>query len=190
MRRARWVRSGLLVSLGLVAGLAIGGALAAGLYFGNRSSAATAALDEVKLRASATHGAESFAIATGAIDEEVEGLFMLDYLTGDLQVFAINPRTGALGGWFKTNVTAALPPEKGKKPSFLLVTGQVDWSSAQIAGNTRPATVLCWVADENTGNFAAFSFPWTRAVAAAGVTQAQQMFMVYKGKGRTLEIRE
>ena len=193
MRCARRVRSWLLMGTGLLVGLAIGGAMTAGVFIGRNAqpSSGVAALDEVRLKASASHGAETFAIATGAIDDEVEGLYTLDFLTGDLQVFAINPRTGTLGGWFKTNIATALPIEKGKKPSYLMVTGQMDWSNFQIpGGNARPAAALCWVVDANSGVFAAYSFPWTKAVAAAGATQAQQMALVYKGKARTLEIRE
>ena len=48
----------------------------------------------VPLHASATHGLERFAIATGLVDERVEALYFLDYLTGDLRAAVINPKTG------------------------------------------------------------------------------------------------
>ena len=190
MWRTRRFRSWLLVGAGLLIGLAIGGAMTAGTLIGMKSRPAATALDELRIKAMASHGAETFAIATGPIDEEVEGLFCLDYLTGDLQCFVLNPRTGKLGGWFKTNVAKDLPVEKGKKPSYLLVTGAMDWSNANIGGNTRPANALCWVADANTGVFAAYTLPWTKALAVSVVPQAQPMTLVYAGKARTLEIRE
>jgi hypothetical protein len=192
MWRARRNRSWLLAGAGLVVGLAIGGALAAGTYLGLTAgdNRALPALEELRLKAVASHGGEAFAIATGPIDEEVEGMFCLDYLTGDLQCFVINPRTGQIGGWFKTNVARDLPVEKGKKPAYLLTTGGMDWTSAGIGGNSRPAASLCWVADANTGIVAAYSFPWTKAVAAAGAAQAQQMTLVFTRKTRTVEFRE
>jgi hypothetical protein len=66
----------------------------------------------------------------------------------------------------------------------------MDWSNANIGGNTRPASSLCWVADANTGIFAAYTLPWTKALAVSVVPQAQPMTLVYAGKARTLEIRE
>jgi hypothetical protein len=191
MRRVRRFRSWLLVGSGLFLGLAIGGALATGVYLGSRTQASSdSLLAELRLKAMASHGAETFAIATGAIDEEAEALFTLDFLTGDLQGFVLNPRTGKQSGWFKTNVAKDLPVEKGKKPSYLLVTGQMNWAAANIGGNTRPADSLVWVADANTGVFAAYTIPWTRALSVSVVPQAQPMSLLFAGKARTLEIRE
>ncbi len=42
-------------------------------------------MPETVLNASASHGGETFAMATGPVDADVEGLFMLDFLTGELQ---------------------------------------------------------------------------------------------------------
>ena len=55
------------------------------------------------LHATATHGNDAFAIATGDIADGVEGVFFLDFLTGELQCRVINRRTGQLGGQFRQN---------------------------------------------------------------------------------------
>src|SRR5688500_16615031 len=91
---------------GLVVGLAIGGAMTVGVLMGRRvvTGGAFSGLEALKLKAMASHGGDNFAIATGPVDDEVEGLFTLDFLTGDLQCFVPNPRTGAVGGWFKVNI--------------------------------------------------------------------------------------
>lgn len=183
-QRGVWLAAGLAIGLGL------GGALALGVLLGRRSEQASAAasLAELKLKAMASHGAESFAIATGPVDEDVEGLFTLDFLTGDLQCFVVNPRNGAFGGWFRANVLDALPAERGKKPSYLLVTGQINVAGG--FGAQRPAASLCYVVDANTGDVAAFTFPWARAATSAGVPQASPMRLVGKWKTRTLELRQ
>ncbi|MEX2172970.1 MAG: hypothetical protein WD872_01325 [Pirellulaceae bacterium] len=189
MRRTRQKRAWLLVSAGLIAGLAIGGALTAGTVIGMRSQAGDlAALDELRLRAVASHGGETFAIATGPIDEEVEGLYTLDYLTGDLQCFVINPRTKAVGGVFKTNITGQMGAEMGKKPNYLLVTGVVQYRGQ--AGQSRPAASVVYVADANTGVFAAYSFAWNSNLANKGAPQQGPMGLVGGGKARSIELRE
>ena len=163
-------------------GLAIGGAMTLGVVLGQRSPVAFPGLADLQLKATATHGSDSFAIATGQIDEDVEGLFTLDFLTGDLQCFVINPRNGAVGGWFKTNVAGVLSSEKGKKPAYLLTTGHLNVAGGY--GGGRPAASLCYVADANSGEVAAFGFPWIKAATSAGMTQATEMRLVGKWKAR------
>ena len=48
----------------------------------------------VPLHATATHGIDKFAIATGLVDNSVEALYFLDFLTGDMRAAVINPKTG------------------------------------------------------------------------------------------------
>lgn len=154
-----------------------------------RPDAAIPDFEELKLKAMASHGAETFAVATGPVDNEVEGLFTLDYLTGDLQCFVVNPRTGKLGGWFKTNIAADLPVESGKKPTYLLVTGAMSARGGNYSG-VKPAGCVCYVVDANSGVFAGYSFGWEQAKVSVGAPQAQKMFVVLSGKARNLEIRE
>jgi hypothetical protein len=184
-----------MLACGLIVGLAIGGALSAGIWLGSarsegaRSQGAIPNFNELKLHAMASHGSETFAIATGPVDGDVEGLFTLDYLTGDLQCFVINPRFGGLGGWFKTNIANSLTPEKGKKPSYLIATGVLN-VKAGTYGNFRPAGCVCYVVDANTGEAAAYSFPWAANAGAVGVTQATEMKLIYKWKARSLSIND
>jgi hypothetical protein len=180
-----------MLAAGLVLGLTIGGALAGGIWLGRSQSdaAGISGLGELKLQAMASHGGESFAIATGPIDENVEGLFTLDYLTGDLQCYVINPRTGGLGGWFKTNIAKDLAIEQGKKPSYLIATGALS-SAGGAYGNIRPAGCVCYVVDANTGQVAAYTFPWAKGATATNATQFTEMKLIYKWKARTLELRE
>lgn len=166
-------------------GLAIGAALTAGVFLGQRSPAAAAPnWNDLRLKAMATHGSDTFAIATGSVDEDVEGLYTLDFVTGDLCCFVINPRTGKFGGLFKTNVAAHLGAEKGKKPNYLLATGMINVQG--YGGNQRPAASLCYVVDANTGTVAAFSFPWAKSATSAGIGQLTEMTLV--GKWPTRDI--
>lgn len=163
-----------MLAVGLLIGLGIGGSLSVGLLVGKQTATLPdSVLAELRLKAAASHGSDTFAIATGPIDDEVEGLYTLDFLTGDLSCFVINSRTGSFGGGFKTNVAGVLSSEKGKKPNYLMVTGQINAVGGSNGG--RPAACLCYVVDANTGGAAAFTFPWTKAMATSGQAQGGEL---------------
>jgi len=81
-------------------------------------------------------------------------------------------------------VANVLKVEKGKKPSYLLVTGQINVAGGY--GGQRPAHSLCYVADANSGEVAAFTFPWAKAATTAGVAQASEMKPIGKWKLRNI----
>ena len=143
---------------------------------------------ELELHAVATHGGENFAIATGPVDENVEGVYTLDFLTGDLQCFVFNHQTYKLAGWFKTNIAKDLTPERGKKPSYLLTTGAI--KPGGTYSNFKPAGCICYVADGNTGEIACYTYPWTQAATSTGVPQVEAMSLIHKWKTRELDLRK
>lgn len=176
-------KSRLLLAAGLFVGLSLSvaaafGSLAAWGYFDDRE----VQLAEQQLHALATHGADSMAIATGLIDEGVEGIFILDFITGDLTCQVLNPRTGTLGGLFRQNVVSDLGVEQGKQPKYLLVTGGLE--TRQNISNIRPAKSLVYVADSNTGRYVAYMLPWNQQLANAGGAQAAAMLVVGRGTAR------
>jgi hypothetical protein len=174
-----------LLAAGLLLGLMIGGAM--GVLFSKRSPklAASAGLKDLQLKAMASHGTDTFAIATGPIDDNIEGLFTLDFLTGDLQCFVINPRNMSVGGIFRSNVANHLGVERGKKPNYLMTTGTLN-----VSGGARMAASICYVVDANTGAVAAFGFPWAKAMTTAGAPQAAEMTVLGKWKARSVELRQ
>jgi hypothetical protein len=136
--------------------------------------------------ATATHGGQSMAIATGSI-EEGEGLFILDYLTGDLHCFVIYPRFATkFLAHYHANVIQVLGVQPGKKPDYLMVTGQMDFR--QGAGLNRPAGTVVYVADANTGKFAAFGIPWNRQAANVGQPQQGPLVLLDAGQARQIEL--
>jgi hypothetical protein len=175
MLRGRRIKAWGMLAIGLTIGLAMGGSVAVGVWIGQRSAAPTnlPGLADLHLKAMASHGSDTFAIATGPIDDDVEGLFTLDFLTGDLNCYVINPRNAAIGGWFSANVANVLKVEKGKKPSYLMATGTIQ--VAGTAGGQRPAGSLCYVVDANSGDAVAFTFPWVKAATTVGAPQSTPM---------------
>jgi hypothetical protein len=176
-----WLLTGM--TLGLVAGVF---AATAVVYF--TRSAAPAWPQGLPLHASTAATSETMAIATGRVDDQVEGLVTLDFITGDLQCYVMNPRTGKFVGWFKTNVTTQLPVDKAKKPSYLLATGT--WEPVGFSSQQRPAGCVIYVTDSNTGMFAAYTFPWVKGAASTGITQSTPMLPLDGGKARNIVLRQ
>jgi hypothetical protein len=141
-----------------------------------------AELLEQQLHAVATQGSDSMAIATGFIDEGVEGVFILDFITGDLICQVLNARTGALGGVFKQNVVQDLGVEQGKQPKYLLATGHLEMR--QNISNVRPANSIVYVADSNTGRYVAYILPWNQQVVNSGGYQFAPMIPIGRGTAR------
>jgi len=177
----------------LIIGLSVGLLVGAGMLTGSLVTIAHHDSDanqvpEVVLNATASHSGETFAMATGPIDSDVEGLFTLDYLTGELQCWVIYPRMGKIGGRFKHNVIADLGVQQGKNPNYAMVTGQTNFTRG--AAQTTPAGCVVYVADANTGNFAAYTIFWNRTMYRANSAQTGAFTLLDAGKARSLEIRE
>ena len=171
-------------------GLALGVAVGIGMLIGVNSanSEARRSAKDTRLHAAAANGGKSLAMATGKIDDDVEGLFVLDFLTGDLYCLVVSPRALGAGfiGQFKTNILRDLGLEKGKSPDYILTTGNV--RALRGGGAAKPAACIAYVGDGNSGNVAAYMIAWNPNMAAAGRPQIGGMITVAKGKARpTLE---
>jgi hypothetical protein len=186
MNRQRNRQTWLLVLLGFTGGLSLGLSLVVvALLTGFAAVGPERAVPEVLLHATATHGSDTMAIATGSIDEGVEGFFVLDFLTGELTCQVLNPRTGELGGVFRRNVAGDLGLEHGKQPKLLMVTGRSD---LVYSGNVRPAESFVYVADANTGRYVAYMLPWDRTRAVANFGQVNTMIPVGAGTARRVAV--
>lgn len=182
-RQRHWLSFGGGLTVGLLVGI---GLLIGGLVGSRYGSPST--LPVTQLHASATHGGETFAIATGPITGEVEGVFFLDYLTGELQCRVINVRLGQLAALYRHNVITDLGLEKGKTPKFLIATGGASFRSG--GGGTQLASCVVYVADATSGNWAAYALPWNRQAESVGVAQAFPFQLIGTGKARELAIRD
>jgi hypothetical protein len=177
----------------LAAGFALGLLLGVGMLIGSWATlswhgAPQFTFPETALHATATDSGETFAIATGLVADGIEGVFFLDFLSGDLRCWVIHPRTGLTGGYFEYNVTGDLGVGVGgKPPRYLIVTGQ---APLQRGTNLmKPCDSLVYVADASTGNFAVYALPWNRQVQAVNRPQTATMQLIFKGSARNLDIR-
>ena len=176
--------SGLLMGLVLGAGMLIGALVAVAPQGPARSL-----FPEIPLHASATVSSETLAVATGLVDEEMEGLFVLDFLTGQLQCAVLNHRVARFNALFQTNVLKDLGVDPTKKrPQYLMVTGLTNFPRGSAVA--RLGLSVVYVVDANTGRFAAYGMPWRSEMARAGRPQQGAMILLDAGDARAAVIRE
>src|SRR5262245_20573372 len=67
---------------------------------------------QVPVHAMATHGQDSFALATGPLDTDVEGVYFLDFLTGTLSGAVLNVNLKKFNAFYQSNVSKDFPEAK------------------------------------------------------------------------------
>lgn len=171
------------VATGLVAiGAVVGAAIA--IVVGGRQTEYRLPDFDTKLMAAAASGNEGFAMATGWVDENAEGVFLLDGLSGQLQCWVLNNRTGKFGAAFVANAMEDMQVT-GKAPKFLLTTGEVDFRGST---GGRPGRSVAYVVETSTGKVAAYGVLWAGNRTAVNAVGRLQLLDV--GTARTAAIRE
>ncbi len=168
----------------LAMGLVVGGVLAAAwLGIQKNSSAPWATL----VQASATHGEDNFAIATGLIDDRLEAFYFLDFLTGDLRATAVSRRTGKFVAFFQQNIQKDFGGPS-KNPKYLMVTGQADIPRGR--GNTQIGQSLIYIAEATSGEVRAYALPWNSSLNAKGQPQRGGFILLDGGSFRSAFVRD
>lgn len=162
----------------LVVGMALGAMLVAGWH---------GATSAPQARAVATHGSDNFAIATGLVDDEIEALYFLDYLTGDLRAAIVNRRNARFTGYFEYNVMADFQGISDQ-PKFLMVTGLA--GLVRGAGPTQIGRSLIYVAEASSGQVAAYALPFNSTLQASGAPQRGPFIKVAQGSFRDTFVRD
>jgi len=107
---------------------------------------------------------ESFAVCTAPIDmaNGIEGIFVLDFATGDLTGGVLNAGSGLFGTSYKWNVLGDLgfQPGQAKNPRFLLVAGSAELRPNPRIGRRQLAPSVIYVTDATTGVTVAYGIPW------------------------------
>ena len=184
-RPVRKLAAGLSIVLLVGLGAVIGSTVA------DRNGQPTIVFPESALHAAGADSSDQFAIATGRIDSSVEGLYTLDFLTGNLQCAVIYYKgTGAqkFGGLFRANVIRDLGLDKSKKPRYLMITGDIMFIGS--SSTSRPAGSVVYVMDANSGNFADYGLLWNANMVSRGSTQTGDLVLLDKGTARADQLRD
>lgn len=170
-------------ALCLASGIGCSLALLVGLYVG-KSQTSNHNLP-LPLAASSSDSSDTLAVASGPISDDSEGVFFLDFNTGDLQCLVYYPRTGRFGARYFTNVRAQLG-NTGKNSRYLMVTGAIAHRAS--SGGARPGNSLIYVTDVTTGMFAAYAVPWDRNAESTGRPQGAPLVFVQGGPIRDYQL--
>ncbi len=161
VRRHRWYVG---LAIGLLLGLILGG-----LW------------PDAPLHATATDRVDNFAIATGFVDDEIEAVYFLDFLTGTLRVAVVSNVMPSFQARYEANINADLANvvafinaggegrnrsvtgqiQLPQTPNYLMVTGVADLRRGASA-RQRPGRSLVYVAETNTGILLAYAVPWSK----------------------------
>jgi hypothetical protein len=156
---SRWIRCRWLVAvaIGLLGGLAL-----SGLW------------PHAPLYALATDRSDSYGMATGPLDVEVEAVYFLDFLTGDLKAIVLGQQPGTWTGYFRANVAADLQIDPQKNPKFMMVTGMI---ALRRSGGSRlqPSNSVLYVAEITTGKVAAYAVAWSPSMYKANQPQSGEL---------------
>jgi hypothetical protein len=129
------------------------------------------------IHAVGTDRTDTYAIATGPVDNEIEAVYFLDFLTGDLSALVLGKQARVWTGAFKTNVCADLGVDPQKNPKYMMVTGM---AGLRRSGGSRfqPSTAVCYVAEVTSGKVEAYAIPWSPPSHASGQMQAGSLVLV------------
>ena len=137
--------------------------------------------------ATATHGSNNFAIATGLVDDGVEALYFLDFLTGDLRAAVVSRRNAEFTGFFEYNVLGDFTAIAGQ-PRFLMVTGLAELPRGR--GAAQLGRSLIYVAEATSGQVFAYALPYSGTLNAAGQPQVGSFLRVAGGSFRDTYVRD
>ncbi len=125
---------------------------------------------QTPLHAVTTDRSKSFAMATGPVDDEVEAVYFLDFLTGDLTAVVLGKQGNGFTAFFRYKILDDLEVDPSKNPQYLMTTGMVNLRRG--AAGLRPGLAAVYVAEVTSGQVAAYAIPWNKSAHAAGRMQA------------------
>ncbi len=121
--------------------------------------AATYFWPQPEIKASVANGNDKFTMVTVPLTEtgEIEGVFVLNHLTGQLTGGAIYSQTGKFGYSFMHNVAADFQTsKKTPEPKYAIVSGT---ANLQSSGGVQPAFGVIYIGELSSGAVIAYGFP-------------------------------
>lgn len=141
------------------------------------------------LHAVATDRYDTFAIATGYVDDGIEAVYFLDFLTGDLRAAVLSRQVPTqFNAFFERNIIQDLGVDPAQNPKYLMVTGLAN--IRQGGSRQRPSAAVVYIAEITTGQVAAYGIPWDMSRHAAGQITRGEIIPIAKFPFRTAPVRQ
>lgn len=181
-----WIVACSAVAVVLIIGITSG----VGAYVGHKlaQDQMIPAIPPLELNAGTAARSKSMSMATGLVDGNVEGLFILDHVSGVLQCWVLSPKTGSVGGYYTANVGMDLAAGgKAGSAEYMMVTGNFFFDGN--TGNLAPGQSICYVGDANTGNVVGYGLVYNKQGIIRGIPQKGLLKLVCKGAGRLTQTK-
>lgn len=143
---------------------------------------------DVHAMASASH--DNFVIATGFVEQDVEGLFFLDFLTGDLKGAVMHSRRPGFAASYQYNIAKDFNVGAVKEPKYLMVTGMARDQQINAGGGVRLALSVLYVVEATTGQVVVYGLPWNPSLQSAGKPQTGTFIPLARGSLRSEFVRD
>lgn len=192
-KKRNWVRLSFALSgLAVVVFVASAAGVMAGSYWNPLRSSGASGVDlPLVLNADTASSGKSLSMATGLIDvdDNVEGLFVLDRLSGNLQCWVMNRQTGGIAAIYNARPAQDMGLDKSGDIDYVMTTGRINFQRRGRTGNFAPAGCVCYVGDGNSGKVLGYSVQYNRQAAIRGEAQSGQMAVVCRGLARDAAIQ-
>lgn len=112
--------------------------------------------------ASATDRTPQFAMATASVNPitPIEGIFTLDFLTGQIRGAVLNEQSAVFTHFYFRNIAQDFQVDPKKEPSYSMVTGLANINARP---GFQPANSVIYVAELSSGKIMAYGFAFTPA---------------------------
>jgi len=175
------------INLGLAAVACLAGGLAAGMWLAPRGATFTLPPLEASATASAAH--DNFVIATGFVEDDIEGLFFLDFLTGDLKATVLNRRGPGFNAFYQYNIANDFGGGAVANPKYLMVTGGARDLQVNVGGGALARTVV-YVVEATSGQVVVYGLPYNRSRQSAGKPQGGTFIPLARASLRNEFVRD
>lgn len=162
--------------------------ICAAAYFAGRSSTLQGGqkFQVPLIEAASAVTSDKYSIATGAVSEDADGLFVLDHNSGLLQCSVIYPRMAKFMATFQINVAEAVG-SGAKGGNYMMLTGR---ASFPRASNRPAASTVVYVMDTTTGNYACYGIPFDNVAKNANRPQQGLLVLISTGSANPVIDRD
>ena len=138
------------------------------------------------LHGSTAASIEGFSVVSAELEPGQEGIYYLDYQTGDLGAAFLHPRTGKFINLYKHNILKDFA--EAKTPKFMMISSSTPMIFPQ--GNIRPSVGIVYVIEITSGIACAYTAPYATNRESIPTPTNEALRLVDKIKFRSQAIRD